>query len=265
LHDRWFVQGHWINAAATWLLEPRCAACKVVLDAPLDGPVCGRCWHQIARVRPPFCHRCGDRLPADADDLCSRCSAHAPPFDLARSAAEFDGTVRELIHAFKYERRRGLAPALASLMRERAHDVLAGADAVVPVPLHPFRSLSRGFNQADDLARLLGLPVWRILRRRRWRTAQATLGASARHHNLSGAFEARGSWVRSGRRRARLARAIVVIVDDVITTGATIEVCATELQALGVRSVRALTVARAVQSHPPPPPRPRPPSDPRHR
>src|SRR5688572_29897718 len=147
------------NTAAAWLLAPRCASCRARLDRPLSAPVCDDCWGRVTRLSPPWCDRCGDRLArADAhgESLCARCREHPPSFSVARSATLFAGPVRELIHTFKYERRRGLAAPLAQLMLESGKDVLDEADAVVPVPLHPIRSLRRGFNQADDLACCLG-------------------------------------------------------------------------------------------------------------
>ena len=124
-------------------------------------------------------------------------------------------------------------------MRIRGADVLAGADAAVPVPLHPSRRRERGFNQAADLARHLGLPVIHALRRVRATAAQAGLPAARRHGNVRGAFA-------PTRRPRPWTAATVVLVDDVSTTGATLEACARALKAAGVREVRALTAARVV-------------------
>ncbi len=123
-------------------------------------------------------------------------------------------------------------------MREHGSDVLAGGDVVVPVPLHPLRQLSRGFNQADELARSLDLPIASVLRRTRNTGSQADLPAASRHANVRGAFAVvRGANIR-GRR--------VVLVDDVSTTGATLEACGRVLLASGAREVRAVIAARAV-------------------
>ena len=133
-------------------------------------------------------------------------------------------------------------------------EVLAGADAVIPVPLHPWRVLRRGFNQADDLAVHLGLPVWRVLRRTRHGPPQASLPAGDRGHNVRGAFGLgpMRRLVNPGRVR-RLHDRTVVLIDDVMTTGATLDACSGVLLEAGVRSVRALTVARAVTTRPAPP------------
>jgi ComF family protein len=256
------------NSLVRLLLEPCCAVCRTGLQQPLTSPVCRACWRTVRGVSPPWCVRCGDALPPwrAIDPECPRCRRHPPRFALARSAGRYDGALREIIHVFKYERRRLLAEPLAEMMRGAGADILAGADAVVPVPLHPIRSLQRGFNQADDLARQLGLPVWRVLRRRRHGPPQASLPAAQRHANLREAFGLSMGWaVRSRLRHSPLRNSVVVVVDDVMTTGATLDACSRVLIAAGVRSVRALTAARAVAG---PPPRPLPPpqaSRPPHR
>ena len=115
----------------------------------------------------------------------------------------------------------------------------------VPVPLHPLRQLSRGFNQADDLAVRFGLPVWRVLRRTRRGTSQALLPAEARTHNVRGAFVYQPSRLHAGP-HPPLAGSIVVLIDDVMTTGATAEACGRALLKGGASEVRVLTVAKAV-------------------
>jgi ComF family protein len=250
------------NALVRVFLAPGCAACDGVLLRPLHSPVCPACWDAIAGVVPPLCARCGDPLNdwRDANPLCARCRRRPPVFSLARSAGRYEGSLRTIVHAFKYQRRRVLATPLGALMREAGSDVLTGADAVVPVPLHFTRSFQRGFNQADDLSCTLGLPVWRALRRTRHGPPQAGLPAARRHGNVRGAFALR--W---GIRRARLRNASVVLVDDVMTTGATVNACATVLLDAGVRTVGVLTAARAATLPPAAPPGPPHPSAVRHR
>ncbi|HEY7287013.1 MAG TPA: phosphoribosyltransferase family protein [Vicinamibacterales bacterium] len=139
----------------------------------------------------------------------------------------------------KYDARRSLARPLGALMRVRGAEVLHGASCVVPVPLHPSRRRERGFNQARDLARHLQMPVVEALARIRATSPQAQLPAAERRQNLHGAFAAT--------RHARmLVGATVVLVDDVSTTGTTLEGCAQALIHSGVAEVRALTVARVV-------------------
>jgi ComF family protein len=127
-------------------------------------------------------------------------------------------------------------------MRQRGAEILADATHAVPVPLHPARRRERGFNQAADLARHLGVPVLAALRRTRATAAQTGLPAAQRHGNVRNAFAVS----RAGRRLSRIPAAIVVLVDDVSTTGATLEACARALKEAGVQEVRALTAARVV-------------------
>jgi ComF family protein len=237
-----------VNALVRLLLDPVCPSCRAPLERPLSGLICDTCWAGIPGVASPCCIRCGDTLRGwrAAESECARCRRTRPSFTLARSAGRHDGSLRQMIHAFKYERHRLLAEPLARLMRENGREVLDGADAVVPVPLHPIRALQRGFNQADDLARHLGLPVWRVLRRRTHGPPQAGLPAARRHANLREAYVLSGAWsLGAGLRGRRLQDAAVVVIDDVMTTGATIEACSRALLSAGVRSVRALTAARA--------------------
>src|SRR6185295_8909417 len=124
------------NAFVRIFLAPPCAACGRVLNQPLVSPVCADCWHAVRPLTPPCCVRCGDALASTrtSGPLCTRCRRHPPVFTLARSAGRYEGSLRQVIHAFKYEGRRVLAQPLADLMKAAGEPVLAGADAVVPVP-----------------------------------------------------------------------------------------------------------------------------------
>jgi predicted amidophosphoribosyltransferase len=232
-----------------------------VLNQPLDGAVCDRCWRAVV-------------ASAGASQTSDVITARA-------AIGEYDGVLREIIHALKYDGRRSTAPPLAALMADRGAAILAGADAVVPVPLHRRRERERGFNQASDLARGLGIPVLHVLRRSRTTRPQVDLPASERHRNVKDAFEVIGrskdpigrsedgplrtglAWVRRGgssavaeasadhRSLARrwlnppeIAGKVLVLVDDVTTTGATLEACARVLKAAGAAEIRALTAAR---------------------
>lgn len=204
--------------------------------------MCTPCWQSILPLTPPLCLRCADPLPNVRDvgaSLCARCASRPPIVDSARAIGAYEGTLKAIIHALKYDGRRSLAPRLAQLMRVRHPDLLASAVAAVPVPLHTSRRRDRGFNQAEDLARYLGIPVVRALRRSRRTSIQAELPSALRAANVHGAFTAT-------RRAAELAGRGVVVVDDVSTTGATLEACATALKQAGIARVYALTAARVV-------------------
>lgn len=235
-----------LDAVLTVVFAPACAACEELLDRPTRGPICNSCWGSILPLTPPLCDACGDPLPSwRVISLplarCPRCRRTRRFVDRARAIGAYDGALRAIVHALKYDGRRALAKPLASLMRQRGAAMLEGAALVVPVPLHPSRRRSRGFDQALDLARYLGIPVCRALRRTRATPTQTSLPAAQRHRNVRAAFTAT--------RGARAVRgATVVLVDDVSTTGATLEACAMALKAAGAAEVRALTAARVVTS-----------------
>jgi len=158
------------------------------------------------------------------------------------AGGHYEGALRDIIHAFKYEGRRSLATPLARLMRKAGTALLHDADCVVPVPLHPLRRLTRGFNQAADLALALERPVVHALWRARATPSQMALPARSRRTNVRDAFilspliDCAAAPIRDS---------IVVLIDDVRTTGATLNACATVLKAAGAREVRALTIAIA--------------------
>jgi ComF family protein len=154
------------------------------------------------------------------------------------AGGRYEGALRDIIHAFKYEGRRSLADPVARVMRDAGREVLEDCDCVVPVPLHPWRRIRRGFNQARDLAERLDRPLVNALWRVRATTSQMTLAADDRQRNVSGAFML-APWSRSVDGR------IVVLVDDVRTTGATLNACAQVLSWAGAVEVRALTAAAA--------------------
>jgi ComF family protein len=238
---------HLADALIAVVLAPACAACREPLSHPTRGAVCDGCWHSILPLTPPLCDICGDPLPVwdGPNRPCSSCIAIPRAVSRARAIGSYEGALREVIHAFKYDARRSLAKPIAALMSGRGEEVLAGADVIVPVPLHPSRRRQRGFNQAADLARQVarhaGLPTITALRRVRATTAQAGLPATQRVGNVRGAFVASAACTTA---RGR----VVVLIDDVSTTGATLDVCAQALLAAGVSEVRALTAARVVTS-----------------
>ena len=210
-----------LDALLTVVFGASCAACGELLEHPTRGPVCDGCWRSIAALTPSLFQISG-------------------AISHAQAIGPYEGALRSVIHALKYEGRRSLARPLAALIRDRCGLALDGADAVVPVPLHASRRRERGFNQALDLARGLGLPVVRVVTRVRATESQITLPAAERHRNIRDAFApARLPWI-AGSVNERT----VVLVDDVSTTGATLDECARVLMSMGAREVRAVTAAR---------------------
>ena len=212
------------NRLLAALFEPPCAACRGTLARPLDGSVCEACWASVSGSA-------GIQARFDASRVLS-CAA---------AVDAYDGRMKDIIHALKYDRRRSISPRLGALMRERGAAVLRGANGVVPVPLHPLREYRRGFNQAHDLAMHLGLPVLPLLKRIVHTHSQIDLPKHERARNVRDAF----AWNHPlGGGAGPSAPAIVVLIDDVATTGATLESCARVLRRNGVGDVRALTAAR---------------------
>ena len=229
-----------VDALTSVLLAPCCACCDHALGEPTRGAVCGACWDSITIAPGPLCETCGDTLPSwrQLDPLrrCNRCRQSGRAITMGRSIGPYEATLRDILHAFKYDGRRSLAAPLAERMIAAGAGVLEGADAAVPVPLHFLRHFRRGFNQAFELARHLGVPVSDCLRRPRATVTQTDLPESQRHANVLGAFALRG---------AILPGSILVVVDDVSTTGATLDSCAKVLLEAGAKEVRGLTAARA--------------------
>lgn len=233
------------NALVAVLVAPRCVACGDLLDRPIDGPACETCWRRVALITPPFCRRCGDPLPSwrvtsIEHETCARCRRRSGAVDRAGAAGQYEGALRAIVHALKYGRRRSLARGLADLVAAQRPDLLAGVDAVVAVPLHARRLRARGFNQAVEIARHLGPPLLPALRRVRDTRPQTDLPASQRHRNVRGAFAAAAS----------VAGLRLLLVDDVSTTGATLDACAAALKEAGADEVRAVTAARATPTRP---------------
>lgn len=248
---------HLIDLALAALFAPPCAACGRVLAHPLRSAICDTCWNAIVPFAGPTCGTCGIPLPSwrttsHATGRCARCRRRPPALTRQASIGPYDGALRDILHALKYGGRPSVVPELCCRLQMAGGAVLEGAHVCVPVPLHWRRHWTRGFNQAEWLARGLGPPVVSLLRRARHTPPQVGLPATGRQRNVQGAF----AWNEAGARRlgaegGRLPRGtVLVLVDDVATTGATLEACARVLRAHGAAEVRALTAARAVPGRP---------------
>ncbi|MDZ7791063.1 MAG: ComF family protein [Xanthomonadales bacterium] len=221
-----------------WLLPPVCLICGQHARIGLD--CCSGCEADLP-VIDSLCLRCGLPLPAAAR-ACGRCTRRAPGFDRTWPAFVYAGALERLVHRFKFHRDLAAGRVLAGLTARRLAAMGAHRpQALVPVPLHWRRQLWRGFNQsrmlADDLSRQLGgIPVAPMLRRSRATPAQSGLPAARRGANVRGAF-------RAHRPGCRLRH--VALVDDVMTTGTTLDACARALKKAGVARVEVWVVARA--------------------
>jgi ComF family protein len=235
LLTRWFVDPVLSTVFPGW-----CPACGLSVDRPTRGPLCEACWGSMPGLPGEPC-RCGFPLPK-GQGLCGRCRRGRGELDRGASLGPYDGALRVAVHELKFRGRRRVARRLGELLLESSHvrETLVGA-VVVEVPLHPSRLRSRGFNQAGLLADILaaGAAAPRatsVLVRRRETLPQTGLSASHRRRNVEGAFVVR--------RKASVAGRAVVLVDDVMTTGATLRACARALRLAGATEVRAITAAR---------------------
>jgi ComF family protein len=238
--------GAWVRGpvryAVDLVLPPVCLACHEPLAS--HAALCSRCWQRIDFIREPLCDRLGLPLPYGANEvtLSSAALRRTPDYGRARAVARFDGVMRDLIHGLKYSDRHELLDLFAPMLCSAGHELLASADCLIPVPLHPWRLWRRRFNQAAMLAGRLGmatgLPVeYGALRRVRHTASQVNMTRGERRRNVDRAFALAPAQVEriSGRR--------VLLIDDVITTGATVEACARVLKAAGARDVDVLALA----------------------
>ncbi len=231
-----FKRGAW--TAYRWLLDvfmpPQCVMCGRVETWLCDG-----CVQKLPLFTGPFCSRCG--RPWEGSPTCRVCQTKPLSVSPIRSAYLFQGNVRDLLHAFKYRGGKSMVRQLARPMAQAWRELGMHGNALVPVPLHPRRLDQRGYNQAEILARglahELGIPMLRALERVRDTPSQTRLNAQERRKNVAAAFTYTAGDLLVGK--------YVTLVDDVATTGATLDACATVLLAQGVESVSAFTLARA--------------------
>jgi ComF family protein len=227
------------------LFPPLCIACR----APVRdiGALCANCWSGISFLEGPMCACCG--LPFEIDPgpgtLCGACHAKKPAFDKARSVMHYDDASKGPLLALKHGDRLDLVPGLSGWLARAGREILDDADLIVPVPLHPARLWQRRYNQSAELARRLGVMSGKavdsqaLVRKRRTPSQGEMASAKARRRNMLGAFA-----VRPG---AAVKGVHVLLIDDVFTTGATVEACARTLKRAGASQVAVLTLARVVR------------------
>ena len=236
----------WFGRAVTWtgdlIVPPVCLACQAALSA--HHALCAACWRDVTFIRAPLCERMGIPLPFETGGpTVSAAALAAPPdYDRARAAAHFSGTARRLVHGFKFSDKQEVRVLLGSWLLSAAHELLGDAHVIVPVPLSRRRLFWRKFNQAailsHEIGRRSGLPVSTgVLRRRRATRPQVGLTRAQRRSNVDGAFGV------AKRKRALIAGQNVLLIDDVITTGATVNACARALKRAGAARVDVLAVA----------------------
>ncbi|HEX3537680.1 MAG TPA: ComF family protein [Stellaceae bacterium] len=227
------------------VLPPRCLNCGATVGDP--DTLCSQCWAATTFFAPPWCAVCGlpFETPMGPDAVCADCARDRASWDRARAVLRYDKNSRRLVLALKHADHTHLAGALGRWMQRTGGEVLDGADLAIPVPLHWTRLFARRYNQAALLAHAIraagGPPVaadWLVRRRRT--PSQGRLGALARARNVRSAFALRRGRSVRGKR--------VVLIDDVLTTGATVEECARVLRRNGAAWVGVLTLARALRA-----------------
>lgn len=228
------------------LLPPRCLSCGQTVGAP--GSLCGTCWEGVRFIGPPMCRCCGFPFELDPgpDSLCGACLQSPPAFDRARSVVVYDSGSRDLVLAFKHADRTEATPAFARWMHRAGSELFADAEVIVPVPLHRWRLFRRRYNQSALLANALGdlaglTVIPDLLVRRRNTPSQGYLSPAGRRRNVAGAFQV------NARHQARAIGQRVLLVDDVLTTGATAAACAKALRRAGATGVDVLVLARVVR------------------
>jgi ComF family protein len=240
----------WAHAARLALdiaLPTLCVACR----EPVDGEgVCAECWAKLSFIAPPFCPRLGIPFVYDPGPelLSMEAIANPPAYARARAAVRYDDVARTLVHALKYQDRTDLAPAMGRWMARAGQELLGEADILVPVPLHWRRGWSRRYNQSGALARIISRQsgvklASEALRRVRATEQQIGLSRSQRANNVQGAFKVAID------RSADIAGRRVILVDDVLTTGATVDACARALLRAKAAAVDVLVFARVVDTH----------------
>jgi len=231
-----------------FILPTSCSFCNSSVGGSLVPYFCASCWADFSSIDGPVCPRCGkpfdspETLSHSPDHRCLACRQAPPVFDQALSIGYFEGPLREAIHQFKYRPCRALGKPLAAWMAVNIRPV-SYIDCIIPVPLHVARLRQRGFNQAlilaHELSRAFSLPLsFDNLKRVRPTRPQVELTGTERIKNVAGAFALR--------RPGELKDRDVLLIDDVFTTGATMNECARVLKDAGASRVTALTLARAV-------------------
>ncbi|MGL4825363.1 MAG: ComF family protein [Alphaproteobacteria bacterium] len=229
-----------------FLLPHQCPCCLKRLER---RGVCGTCWGRLRFITSPCCVRCGYPFSfemAHEASLCGGCLKEAPPFSKALSVLAYNDVSKQLLFAFKRGRRLALVPLFSQWLVNRGASLFQGADLVVPVPLHWTRLWQRRFNQSAVLAKFVsektGIPSSPMaLKRIRATPSQGLMARNQRFKNVEGAFQV------SKKYKPSLKGKVVILLDDVHTTGATLNACAKILKKAGTKEIRVLTLTRTVR------------------
>lgn len=234
---------HALHALSDFVSPPNCLVCHQTIGT--HGQLCPTCWSSLQFIEKPHCAVLGTPFSYDQGEgaLSADAIASPPVFDTSRSVVLYGDSARRLIHGLKFSDRCELAPWMARWMVRAGKEILSTNAVVVPVPLHPWRLLGRRFNQSAELGRNIAAQTGlsyrpQLLRRIKNTRQQVGLGSKARMQNVRGAFQV------APHHGMELAGRHVVLVDDVFTTGATLQACARVLRLKGASRIDCLTFAR---------------------
>lgn len=230
-----------LSKAAEYILPRRCFACSEFIQG--EGGFCGSCWQKFNFITYPFCVKCGREFEirtAEGYNECLGCISSPPSFDRARSIFKFDENSKNIIHAFKYYDKTTLATHFAKMLCERYADEISGTSMIIPVPMYRFKRLFRMYNPPQIIAEAMGKKakiqvVSDLLTKVKWTKSQTSLTRKARIANISSSIGIHDGNRVKGKR--------VILVDDVITTGTTINHCAKILKKAGAKEVIAMSIA----------------------
>ncbi len=229
-----------------FVLPPVCPFCRTLVSE--NKTACGPCWSQIQFISAPYCPQCAKpfEFGSAVNDLkCAKCLSNPPAFKATRAVFRYDDFSRKLILSFKHHNAIHMGPLLAQWMYTHSEDILRNVDFLIPIPLHWTRLLKRGYNQAailsKEISKLSNVPTkLKVLERVRRTPTQGSLTPKQRQDNVRGAFHVPASAI------PIIQGKTLVLIDDVITTGATLDACAKTLIKAGVKEVRVISAARVV-------------------
>ena len=223
-----------------YLLPKRCFSCaELTQDA---NSFCANCWKDLNFINSPFCKCCGREFALDlvGQQECLKCISHPPFFHKARSLFKFDEYSKHIIHAFKYYDKTILAKSFAEMLVARYQDDLVESEVILPVPMHRFKRLFRMYNPAQILAqelhKIINVPIHMgVLVKIKWTKPQTTLSRKARLKNIAGSIKIENI--------SKIKNKKIILIDDVVTTGTTVDLCAKLLKKAGAKEVIVLSVA----------------------
>ncbi len=232
--------GKLYNYIVDYILPPRCLSCTEMTNSKED--FCPNCWKKIDFITKPYCLICGCRLDISILEnmCCAKCVQYKPSYDFSRSLVKFNEHSKKIIHAFKYQDKTILAKTFAKLLCKRYYSEVKEVDLITPVPMNRFKRLFRMYNpaliMALEISKILQKPVYPdILIKSRWTKSQTFLSKKAREKNLANSLIFNKKYQIVGQK--------ILLIDDVLTTGTTINKCASILKDAGVKSTYVMTIA----------------------